>query len=207
MKFPSLPSDGKKTDIPKPAPQESTKAAVPASKVRAVAKNAPPSDGKRLIITGFVFISSAFIGAIFLLYLTVNAQSAKESELRDMKQDLVLARTEKDLVKIRAEQLQLEVGRVIDLDKVVTASQKVHGADEAGRKQGSMWINRKTQSCMVTLGALNGVTKGSELGVYDGENKLGIVKIVSTLDVVSYVVPVNQELKEFTKDYYAVKTE
>ena len=207
MKFSLFPGGGKKADTAKAAPKESPKAAASTPKARVIAKNASSSDGKRLIITGFVFISSAFVGAIFLLYLTVNAQSAKESELRDMKQDLVLARTEKDLVKIRAEQLELEVGRVIDLDKVVTASQKVHGADEAGRKQGSMWINRKTLSCMVTLGALNGVTKGSELGVYDGENKLGTVKIVSTLDVVSYAEPVNRELKEFTKDYYAVKTE
>ena len=198
MKFPF----GKKAETaPVPAPKTSAKVVVAATK--------PPEtlDGRKRIITGLIFIAASFLGAIFLFYLTVNAQSAKESELRDMKQDLVLARTEKDLVSTKAQQLEMEVGRVIDLDKVVSASQKIHGADEATRKQGSMWINRKTQICMVTLGALNGVSKGSRLEVYDGEDKFATVKIVSSLDVVSYVEPIDKELKDFKKDYYAVKTE
>ncbi len=156
MKFPF----GKKAETaPVPAPKTAAKVAVASPK--------PPEtlDGRKRIITGLIFIAASFLGAIFLFYLTVNAQSAKESELRDMKQDLVLARTEKDLVSTKAQQLEMEVGRVIDLDKVVSASQKIHGADEATRKQGSMWINRKTQICMVTLGALNGVSKGSRLEV------------------------------------------
>jgi hypothetical protein len=198
MKFPF----GKKVETaPAPAPKIAAKPAVTAP------KTSETLDGRKRIITGLIFIASSFLGAIFLFYLTVNAQSAKDSELRDMKQDLVLARTEKDLVSTKAQQLEMEVGRVIDLDKVVSASQKIHGADEATRKQGSMWINRKTQICMVTLGALNGVSKGSRLEVYDGEDKLATVKIVSSLDVVSYVEPIDKELKDFKKDYYAVKME
>lgn len=208
MKFPLFPGGGKKVDPAKAAVKESPKASAPAPKVvLPKTSSAGTPDGKRQIVTGLIFISASFLGAVFLLYLTVNAQSAKEAQLRDMKQDLVLTRTEKDLANTKAQQLEAEVGRVIDLDKVVSASKEIHGADEANRKQGSLWINRKTQSCMVTLGALNGVTKGSRLDVFDGEEKIGKVNIISALDVVSYAEPVDKELKEFKKDYYAVKAE
>lgn len=196
MKFPFVKKADAVTATPKPA-----------SKAILAPKKPSADNGQRLVITGLIFISIAFVGVIVLMYLLVNTQSAKETQIREMKQDLVLARTEKDLVSTKADQLQAEIGRVIDLDSVVSESRKVNSAEEVSRKQGSMWINRKTQSVMVTLGVLNGVTKGSELSVYDGQDKLGTVKIVSALDVVSYAEPVDKNLKDFTKDYYAVKTE
>lgn len=215
MKF-SLFSGGKKTEK-MASVLASQEGRAPASTPQPAAKPKPPSParpdvpdvhrGRKQIVVGLILISAAFLGSVFLLYLTVNAQSAKEVQLRDMKQDLVLARTEKDIASTKAQQLEAEVGRVIDLDKVVSASKEIHGADEVNRKQGSLWINRKTQACMVTLGALNGVTKGSRLNVYDGEEKVGKVNIISALDVVSYAEPVDKELAEFKKDYYAVKAE
>ncbi len=166
-----------------------------------------PPDGKRQIIVGLVFISIAFLGAVFLLYLTVNAQSAKEVEVKDLNQKLFLVSTEKDAVNGKVESLQTQVGRVIDLENVVDVSQKVHGQSEAERKDGSLWIDRKTSSFMVTLGVLNGVTKGSRLSVFEGENKIAVIKVTSALDVVSYAQPVDKKIADFSRDYYQVKSE
>ncbi len=197
MKFPSF---GKKDAQPiVPAPKGAPKAAVLASK--------PPAfpDGKKQIFTGLVFIFVSFLGAVFLLYLTVNAQSAKEVEVKDLNEKLLLVSTEKQAATSQKEELQQQVGRVLDLEKVVRASEKVHGESEADRKEGSLWINRKSGNAMVTLGVLNGVTKGVRLGVFEADKRVGTVKVTSALDVVSYVEPVDKKLTEFSRDYYQVK--
>lgn len=200
MKF----SFGKKQSLP------SDMAAQPASKVKVagnIVKPSPAVDGKKQIIAGLVFICASFLGAVFLLYLTVNAQSAKEFEVKDLNEKLLLVSTEKEAAASQAQAFKSQVGRALDLEKVVDASQKVHGEKESDRKNGSMWINRKTGSWMVTLGVLNGVTKGSRLGVFDGKNKIATLKVISALDVVSYVEPVDKEIGDFERDYYEVKSE
>ncbi|MCB9771450.1 MAG: hypothetical protein H6754_02735 [Candidatus Omnitrophica bacterium] len=187
----------------KPAPQA-------APKVKAVkpsSKSLAAPDGKKQIVTGLIFISVSFLGAIFLFYLTVNAQSAKEEEVKELSQELLLVGTEKDAAYSKAKTLQAQVGRVIDLDKVVTASQKVHGEKEANRIDGTLWIDRKSQKYIMTLGILNGVTKGSRLIIYDGDNKLATIKVISALDVVSFGEPVDKKITDFTKDYYQVKSQ
>ncbi len=197
MKFPF----GKKDVQPVAAAVKvAAKVSTPAPKPAAVV------DGRKQIITGLVFISASFLGAVFLLYLTVNAQSAKEVEVKDLNQKLLLVSTEKDAATSQAQTLQSQVGSVLDLQKVVRVSEKVHGQSEADRKEGSLWINRKSGSVMVTLGVLNGVTKGSRLAVYDGENKIATMKVTSALDVVSYVEPVDKKISEFSRDYYQVKS-
>lgn len=199
MKFPF----GKKDAQPVvPAPKGAPKAAGLASKDPVV-----PPDGKKQIIAGLVFICASFLGAVFLLYLTVNAQSAREFEVKDLNEKLLLVSTEKEAAASQAQEFKSQVGRALDLKKVVDASQKVHGESESQRKTGSMWINRKTASSMVTLGVLNGVTKGSRLGVFDGKNKIATLKVISALDVVSYVEPVDKEIGDFQRDYYEVKSE
>ncbi len=196
MKFPFGPKD------PQPiasAPQAGPKTVGLASKPPAV------PDGKKQIFTGLIFIFVSFLGAVFLLYLTVNAQSAKEVEVKDLNEKLLLVNTQKDQASSQAQELQSQVGSVLDLDKVVKASEKVHGVSEADRKEGSLWINRKSGNSMVTLGILNGVTKGSRLAVFDGGKKIATLKVTSALDVVSYVEPVDKTLADFTRDYYQVK--
>ncbi len=164
-------------------------------------------DGKKQILTGLVFVAASFIGAVFLLYLTVTAQNAKDAQVKELNQKLELTSAEKDVVSRKADALAGEVGRVLDLDKVVNASQKIHGEKEGERKSGSLWIDRKTGSFVVTLGILNGVSKGNRLAVYEGENKFATLKVNTALDVVSYAEPVDKKLQEFLKDYYTVKSE
>ncbi len=198
MKFPF-----ERKDVPVVVPSSK-----PVSKVTAaVVKSSVVPDGKKQIVTGLVFICASFLGAIFLLYLTVNAQSAKEFEVKDLNEKLLLVSTEKEAATSQAQTFKSQVGKTLDLEKVVRASEKVHGDSEADRKTGSLWINRKTGSCMATLGVLNGVTKGSRLDVFDGEKKIATMKVTSALDVVSYVEPVDQKIGDFGRDYYEIRSE
>lgn len=165
------------------------------------------ANGRKQIISGLIFVSVSFVGAVFLLYLTVNAQSAKEIELQDLTDEYFLINTQKDVAVSQVQTLQSQAGRFLNRDKVIDAAQSVHGEDESNRTDGSFWIDRKSGRCMVTLGVLNGVDKGSRLSVYEGENKIATVNVVSALDVVSFVEPVDKKVMDFKRDYYQVKSQ
>jgi len=215
MKFPSFGSKknaaaketAKPTTVDKHATDVKKQAAVKPLKTPGEKKPSAPVDGKKQIVAGFGLIAVAFAGVIFLFYVNVNAQSAKEAEVKDLKQHLALISTEKEILDRKSDALEKEIGRVLDLDKVIKASEEINEGKETDRKEGSLWINRKTSSYLVTLGALNGVTKGSRLAVYDGDNKFTTVKVTMALDVVAYVEPIDKKSKDFLKDYYTVKVE
>lgn len=217
MKFPFLgpkKAAPAKEVVAKPAAAEKAAPALKKESVKPAAKanSALPkasvmNDGKKQIITGLVFVSLAFVGAIFLFYQNVNAQSAKEAQVNELTQQLTVVSTEKDLSTRKAQALEKEMGRVLDLEKVVNASKQVNGAKEAEKKEGSLWIDRKNKSFLITLGILNGVNIGNRLQVYDGDSKMATIKVVAALDVVSYVEPLDKDMKDFLKNYYTVKSE
>ncbi len=202
MKF----SFGKKSDASaKPVATSKVPPKAAAKSSASVIKPAVVAGGRKQVISGLIFVSVSFVGAVFLLYLTVNAQSAKEVELQDLSEEYFLISTEKDVAVSQVQTLQAQAGRFLNRDKVMKAAQSIHGEDEADRHEGSFWIDHKSGHCMITLGVLNGVDKGSRLGVYDGENKIATVNVLSALDVVSFVEPVDKAIKDFKRDYYQVK--
>ena len=58
----------------------------------------------------------------------------------------------------------------------------------------------------MTLGAINGLSQGSILSVYDGNNKVGEVKVEVALDSISYVMP-DEPSAVLNNDYYEVRIE
>lgn len=214
MKFPFGKKDTATAAKPAVSPEKSPEQkspAVPDKKKPELAAGKPQktaaSDSRKQIIVGLGFIAAAFLGAVFLMYVSVNAQSAKESELNDTTRKLSRVKSENEQAMGRIETLQSERGRVMDLEKIVKTSEEIHGDKEAARKEGSLWINRKTGNCLVTLGILNGVTKGSRLGVFEGKVKIATFSVTSALDVVSYAEPVDKKIEDFSKDYYQVKVQ
>lgn len=202
MKFPF----GKKSDASaklaatsKVAPKEAVKASSP------VIKPAVVAGGRKQVISGLIFISASFVGAVILLYLTVNAQSAKEIELQDLSAKFLLVNTEKEMADSQVQSLQAQAGRFLDRAKVMNVAESIYGERESGRREGSFWIDRKSGRCMITLGVLNGVDQGSRLGIYDGDNKIATVNVISALDVVAFVEPVDKTIKDLKRDYYQVK--
>ena len=100
-----------------------------------------------------------------------------------------------------------EAQKTIHLKSIVNEAEEVYGEEEKMRKEGLLWVDRKSSRFIVTLGALNGVNKGSYLTIYDGDKKVGQAKVESAFDVISYVSPLEKSLNLSTKDYYRVVVE
>lgn len=199
MKF----SLGKKETPAKAAAPVNTSAAPRAERAQqAPAKAKPAPDGRKQVLLGFVFLAMSFVGGVSLFYMRVSAQ---EDSIAQLTKDLDTTKAEKDFVNRKAETLEAQVGRVIDRERVVKESGKIHGGQEASRRSGALWIDRKSSRIIITLGALNGVDKGNFLNVYDGDAKFASVKVTSALDVVAYVEPVDMSISDFRKDYYSVR--
>ncbi len=94
----------------------------------------------------------------------------------------------------------------INLKTVLKQSQEIYSLEERDNRQGLMWVDRKTSKFIVTLGAMNGLSKGSMLSVYDGNNKVGEVEVEVALDSISYVRP-DEPSAVLNNDYYEVRIE
>ncbi|MCK5633230.1 hypothetical protein KAH94_05740 [bacterium] len=95
---------------------------------------------------------------------------------------------------------------VINLNALVRESKAVYSESEKNRKEGILWVDRKTQKLVVTLGAVHGLALESHLTVYDGNFELGQVKVDVLFDVISYVQPEDfLDLSE--RDYYRIISE
>ena len=65
----------------------------------------------------------------------------------------------------------------------------------------------KSSKIIVTLGVLHGLHQGSILSVYDVDKKIGTVIVDTTLDVISYVRPIEDEMTIYKNEYYKVLIE
>jgi hypothetical protein len=168
----------------------------------------PPIDrNKKKIVAGLTFIIAAFVGVIAIFYVMMHKELSREKSLDKFKAQILALSAEKDLAETKIADLEQDVAQIPELDKIIAASSKIHGKQERDRKEGFLWIDRKGQAMIATLGALNGVTPGSRLTVFDGDTKIGYVRVDLAMDVISYVVPDRMALSDFKKDYYRVLKE
>lgn len=190
MKF-AAPSSAKKSD-PKPAAAPPLQA---------------PSTGKKEIFAGFFLLAASFVMAAAVIYLLVNAQASYQKDVAGLKKKVSVLHTEKDVAERKAAALAEVAGKTLYLEKIIAEARRTYGETEEVRKEGSLWIDRRNANFIVTLGALNGITENSVLSVYADDVKFATVKVVTPLDVVSYVQPVDKKLIQFTHDYYRVVVE
>jgi hypothetical protein len=78
-----------------------------------------------------------------------------------------------------------------------------YSEEERNRREGLLWNDKKTGQFVATLGAVQGLTPGARLQVYDGDKLLGDVEVDSTEDVVAYVHPLGNFLLG-AKQYFRV---
>ena len=90
----------------------------------------------------------------------------------------------------------------IKLENLLLKSQSTYAADEKNRTEGFLWRDRRTNTFVVTLGALNGLRPGSELSIYDGNEKIDTATVDLPFDIVSYVKPVKNSPDFFNGGYY-----
>ena len=158
---------------------------------------------KKTLLIGIAFIAAAFLCVVAVFYLSVSNQQAKAREIKALQEELLAASTEKDLAQKEADYLKEKVGQTIYLEKLLKESEGFYGDEEKKRREGFLWIDRKNNTLLVTLGALNGLSTGTRLTVFDGDNQAGYVRVSTPMDVISYVYPVaGQDV--FDKNYYRV---
>lgn len=99
------------------------------------------------------------------------------------------------------------IDKSISVKALVKESEAVYDDKEKSRKEGLLWVDRKTQRFMVTLGAVHGLKNGSLLSVYQGSLALGKVKVDTVFDVISFVSPVEKNLDLSKQNYYKIVIE
>ncbi len=167
----------------------------------------PKVSNKKKILLGVFFVGLGLIFLVGVFYLLINSQQAGAKENADLREQLAFLKTEKETEDHKVEELQQAVGKSVRLEKVLETANQTYDAKEKERREGYLWVDREGQTWVITLGALNGVSVGSRLAVYDGDKKIGTIKVKTPLDVISYVQPVDKSVEELKDDYYRVVLE
>ena len=166
----------------------------------------------RKIVFGVIFVLlaiSSLAAVYYFLEIKPKLAAAKQAETPSSSSLTAVAElnpTQKDAVQ-PSESLPTMAERAISLDTLVQKASNKYGPEEKDRKEGFLWIDRKSSRMIVTLGALNGVLPGKYLSVYEGDQKIGQVKVETPFDVISYVKPLDGSLERFENDYYRVVIE
>ncbi len=79
--------------------------------------------------------------------------------------------------------------------------------EERHRKEGVLWIDQQASQYIITLGAVNEISLGDYLTIFDGKQKIGQVKVIELFDTISYVQPLEKKKKSMKKKYYRVIVE
>lgn len=146
----------------------------------------------RNIVIGIVLIVLAVICGLTSFYLLEVKPEFQRREETQLKQPEII---------------QPVPGESISLQTVLKEAQTVYPPEEKNKMEGLLWVDKKSDKLIVTLGALNGLSEGRLLSVYEDSQKIGEVKVKTALDSISYV-EVQGQLKTFLKgDYYQVKIE
>ena len=201
MKLPFLKSKPKEAAVKAP---EKKAVAAPVKKPAPAAVPPAKNSNKNTLFTGLAMIVIAFVGVCVIFYFLNNSVQAQEAKIKNMIEDLAHLSEEKNILELEVQNLKAQ-GDSIKLDKLLAQTESVYDDDEKNRKEGILWINPKEKTWVVTLGALNGIQRGSYVAIYDGAEKVGNVEVTMPLDVISYVQPVEQwEQKSEHSHYRAV---
>ena len=169
-----------------------------------MAKNnqAKEVNGRWMFLTGVVLIIIAFVMTGAMVYLMGYRQQIIHQEISSYKEELKKMAAQIFALKEEA----LKAGE-IKLSELVRKAKRVYGSEEKERKEGVLWIDREHSVTLATLGALNGLKPGDQLSVYDGDNKITNVVVDKTLDVISYVQPIDDSVGKLESNSYRVVIE
>ena len=148
----------------------------------------------------------AFVCLVVLFYYLGESNRANQEKIASLQVQLTNLIAEKSAIQMDASQHRRAMGQAILIEDLVKKAEEIYGEDEKKQKEGFLWIDREAASFMITLGALNGLRPGSRLSVYDGDQKIDEVEVVTLLDVISYVKPKNP-LQQYQGNYYRVVIE
>lgn len=154
------------------------------------------NNNKTKLLWGVFLIAAAFLCIVATFYFL--GQAADQADKRK------LALLNEQTLKSEGNQA---VSGAMKLEGLVKKSEAVYGEAEKARKEGSLWLDRRSNNFIATLGALHGLRRGSELSIYDGSNKIDTASVEIPFDVISYVKPVKSSPDSLTGGYYRVVIE
>lgn len=104
---------------------------------------------------------------------------------------------------------ELRISESASATDIVSSSEVLQDVDtnHSGKKEGFLWVDRKSSQLIVTLGKLNGIAQGRQLIVYEGANRIGEVVVDAAFETVSYVHAVGKIMNLLENTYYRVGTE
>lgn len=156
----------------------------------------------RKIILGFIFICiAAFLLMAGFYFMEIKPELAAREQQEKLK-------ASQQKVQARAQEIKkaAQPDGAINMASLIKEAEAVYGSEEKNRKEGVLWVDRKTSNIVVTLGALNGLLPGRQLSVYSGADKVGQVTVDTSFDVISNVHPdPSTDLSQ--NDYYRVVIE
>jgi hypothetical protein len=170
-------------------------------------------NNKIKVTMGLIFIIVAFgclMAAIFFINLEHQVSS---KEMSTLQVEMVNLLTERSQQVFSQTEQEIVKRPVLTVEDFLARSEMIYGPEELKRKNGILWIDRQEDSLLITLGAVNGLQKGSYLNVYqerrqpDGfliNEKIAEVIVDKAYDIISYVQPVKKTVNDFTKEYYRV---
>ncbi|MEW5894850.1 MAG: hypothetical protein AB1650_03685 [Candidatus Omnitrophota bacterium] len=161
---------------------------------------------KTTLFMGLLFIVLSFGCIAGVLYQFFIDYQGASKEMADMKEKIVVLDADKSVAEQKVREFSKRVGQEIEMDKFLAAAEAKYGDKESQRKEGDLWINRVSGEWMVTLGAMNGVKKGTRMRVFDRDAQIGVVVADTVLDVVSYVYSL-EDSDRFSEGIYKVALE
>jgi len=168
----------------------------------------------KTIFIGLCFICLAIMSGLAAFYYL---EVKPELEQREMAKAKRLVAQETKIQK-RAEVIRMQekeqtpeapikMEKSASVESFVREAETLYSEEEMNKKEGYLWVDRKSSKYVVTLGAINGLNTDSQLAVYQGKDKIGSVIVDLPLDVISYVRPANPSQKFSENNYYRVVIE
>jgi len=165
------------------------------------------------VMLGLGLIAVAFICIIAVSFYIDrrNQDSIQEIDVLQVELANLIAQQSEDILS--ASDKEKVMRDPIRLEDVLARAQIIYGEGELERKNGILWVDRKSSQLIITLGLVNGLVPGTYLGVYEEKlqangtvinEKVDDVIVEKTYDIISYVKPTKMALDDFNRDYYRV---
>jgi len=159
---------------------------------------------RNILVAGLVLIVIAFICALVAFYFIGQKQKIDQDKIAAFEVELANLIAEKSEAIIKQTDPSWFRRDPISLEDFLAHAEVIYGEKELQRKEGVLWIDRKTSMCMVTLGVVNGLRTGNTLGIYEGDAQIGSVTVETPHDIISYVNLSGKSPNDFPDNYYKV---
>jgi len=156
------------------------------------------------LIIGLTFLVISFLCIIVVIYFMGQSNQKNAERIASLEVQLVNIISEKSQEELAPEDAKKVERKTVDLQDLLSKAEILYGPEELKRTEGVLWVDRKDNNFIMTLGMVNGVTVGSRISVYEQDKKFGEIEVQKVLDIISYVKPIDKELKDFSSNYYRV---